>query len=262
MPYAVKVAARPKRVTPTRTTTKSPASRASAQAQRSPRSPQNSWLAAAAAECDERLFVERCFLSREETHTRTELAMEETHARRQFAVALLAEESAAHLWSLHERALQDMRRNYGPGSDLVLEAEREIGAQIASMDREIACLQALSKELHARDADREEIAGRFRQRIQMDRESVRGQVELLESEEAKLRGQSLDEFLRRMVPARARSALEIREFQTGSPSRRASSGASLVAYVAKEISAIVTAANVALVQSASAISESDAAALL
>src|SRR4051812_47248097 len=114
MPYAVKVAARPKRVTPTRTTTKSPAPRASAHVQRSPRSAQNSWLAAAAAECDERLFVERCFLSREETHTRTELAMEETHARRQFAVALLAEESAAHLWSLHERALHDMRCNYGP----------------------------------------------------------------------------------------------------------------------------------------------------
>ena len=139
------------------------------------------------------------------------------------------------------RALQAIEADYAPGSATVTEIEDELQHAIDSADRECKILSAMRVEIRAREATRQRTADSYRQRLRGDREGVLLELSALEAEESRLRGQSLDEYLRSVIP------------RSNSPPTRSRGANALVAQVARDISDVVTRSSAAMIESAEAL---------
>ena len=202
------------------------------------------WEDGTAAEVAERLYIERCFVDREEAAYRRRIASAEANERALFAVHLSAEEAATAMSEEQRRALRALEADFAPGSDTVTEIEDELRAAIASAERETVITMALAEEIRVRDAAREATASSFRARLRADREALMSQMVALEAEESRLRGQSLEEYLKQAVP-------DLRP----SPERAGKRSTVIIAHVAREIADIVTKGSAAMQTSAAALSD-------
>lgn len=212
---------------------------------------------------DDREFVERLFVAREEHHERHFLLVEEDHARQmllnvQFAEATELEAELAHLERRRD-VLAEIDDGGGPIAASISEALRD---ELSAADEMCRRAMALRDELQRHDAEREEYVAVSRRSIDMERTDLYVYLSELENRVRELEASEKDALIRANFPHvdfERRSAAEaypvLLPHSRSSPSRtRPASSTLFMASIVRDVADVVERSNRALASVADILS--------